>query len=456
MPTIEDILLRITAHAPLTTKGSKLTFPEVDNNWIVIYDFLKSLNTTSNLAPFDLDGPNGDQTLQYSNTIPNYVSYLGNSYVAITAAVPYNIPPTGHVDSATHWALVTTGALAHAQNTDNFLAIGTANQVSANQMWLLFNDSLIQTSRVALIALRDANGLKIGRWYHIIDKNIIVLSTANNQLSELSYFIANYTAAGQIDAGTPARRRIERILYLLDADIIVYREDNLGNKISHQNTIAAFPWGYGGAYFNTILGETSFTIDDLTDFDFGYNVLHGGNNVHLEASSGLAGSVLFGGADVKVKTGASLNACKISEVGTQVYFQQSHVGRTLNRRFSDFKETFLSTAIISGGNTYTIPADSAVYCGEIAIDLTGAVANANITDVINLGTNFPYKFTTESATGFQLIFTSAAIAGVGANKVVSNQAAPASLRVPEYGGFIIFERLVGKNANRTVLHQYYL
>lgn len=118
---LTDILLRITSHAPLTAKGSELTYPELDNNFIVLFDFLAGLSSAANLSPYNAG-------TVYSNTPPTYVSYSGNIYQFISGT------PTSGVTPGTNpaiWQQVTIGALAHVQNTDLYLNQGGAYEVTA-------------------------------------------------------------------------------------------------------------------------------------------------------------------------------------------------------------------------------------------------------------------------------------------------------------------------------------
>ena len=73
---LNDIILRSSSHSPLTTKGSELTYGELDGNFIELYDYLIAMNSDSGIAPYD-------NTATYNGT--EYVSYNGNIYVHISA-----------------------------------------------------------------------------------------------------------------------------------------------------------------------------------------------------------------------------------------------------------------------------------------------------------------------------------------------------------------------------------
>jgi len=49
----KDILLRDVSNPPLTTKGSALTFANLDNNFIELYNALVSLSQSSNIDAYD-------------------------------------------------------------------------------------------------------------------------------------------------------------------------------------------------------------------------------------------------------------------------------------------------------------------------------------------------------------------------------------------------------------------
>lgn len=156
---LQDIILRSSSHAPLTTKGSELTYTELDGNFIEIYDAVASINDISNIAPFNI-------TTTYSGT--EYVSYNGNIYVHISATDTTGILPD---TDPTKWQLTSIGALAHQQNKDSYLAFGSASQVSATDLANIINYQVINVTYSAFMNLVNTSTLKVNRLYCITDTN---------------------------------------------------------------------------------------------------------------------------------------------------------------------------------------------------------------------------------------------------------------------------------------------
>jgi hypothetical protein len=130
---IQDIILRSTTFAPLTNKGSELTYTELDNNFIEIYDYLATLNTGTNLNPWSI-------STTYTGT--QYVSYAGNIYKLLTASslgeVPTSYPSV--------WQLTSIGELAHEKNKDTYLDFGGTYEVPAEDLHSLVNEQVIITN----------------------------------------------------------------------------------------------------------------------------------------------------------------------------------------------------------------------------------------------------------------------------------------------------------------------
>lgn len=126
---ITDILLRTVSHADLTTKNAVITWTEEDQNFIEIYESLKSL-TSVDISLFE--------TYNAGTTYENgdYVSYSGNIYRFI------NVTPTAGITPGTDplfWELASVGEFAHEQNKDQYLDFGGANQVSVTDLYALLN-----------------------------------------------------------------------------------------------------------------------------------------------------------------------------------------------------------------------------------------------------------------------------------------------------------------------------
>lgn len=174
---LTDILLRYTAHPPLTTKGSELTFTEGDANLIEIYEYLQSLATVSSVAPWNV-------ATTYSGT--TYVTYSGNLWQHVTSSSTGVTPGT----NPAVWTLTSIGAISHVQNTDTALATGTANQVTAAEIKALLGDNYKTGTRAAILALRSTASLKPGYFYYISDRRISVQATSVNALSSSGYYLA--------------------------------------------------------------------------------------------------------------------------------------------------------------------------------------------------------------------------------------------------------------------------
>jgi hypothetical protein len=82
----EDIILRSTVNAPLTTKGSALTHAQFDANWIEIYNALVSLSQSSYVSAYDA-------AITYDDTILNYVTYSSQIWKMINATPQVNVTP---------------------------------------------------------------------------------------------------------------------------------------------------------------------------------------------------------------------------------------------------------------------------------------------------------------------------------------------------------------------------
>jgi hypothetical protein len=174
---ITDILLRYTAHPPLTTKGSELTFTEGDANLIEIYEYLQSLASVSSVAPWNV-------ATTYSGT--TYVTYSGNLWQHVTSSSTGVTPGT----NPAVWTLTSIGAISHVQNTDTALATGTANQVTAAEIKALLGDAYKTGTRASVLSLRSTASLKPGYFYYISDRRIAVQATSVNALATSGYYLA--------------------------------------------------------------------------------------------------------------------------------------------------------------------------------------------------------------------------------------------------------------------------
>lgn len=151
---LNNIVLRSTPNPPLVTQFAELTYAQVDNNWIEIYNYLTAMNNGSSLNPWSI-------ATTYSGT--TYVSYAGNIYKLIapssTGEVPVSFPAV--------WELTSIGALAHIQNTDTKLDDGGSYEVTAQELYDIVNNQIINITYAGFIAL--LGNLIPNRIYQITD-----------------------------------------------------------------------------------------------------------------------------------------------------------------------------------------------------------------------------------------------------------------------------------------------
>lgn len=173
---LNDLILRSESHPPLTTKGSELTYAELDGNFIELYDYLSSMNSDSGIAPYD-------NTATYTGT--DYVSYDGNIYQHISPTSTTGVLPD---TNPAIWQLTSIGALAHQQNKDSYLAFGSASQVSATDLYDILNNQVINILYDDFITAMNGGLLKINRLYCITNANNYV-DTGAYTSSQLKLYI---------------------------------------------------------------------------------------------------------------------------------------------------------------------------------------------------------------------------------------------------------------------------
>jgi hypothetical protein len=129
------IILRTVTHAPLTTKGSQLTWSELDNNQAKIYDDLKMLQ-----------GVNGGLVPAYSGATAYNPGQFVSMAVDGTSGIWQQVsgsPSTGVApgENPLVWTEVQSSDLSHYPGTDQFLDEGGLNEVSAEDLKELLNNS---------------------------------------------------------------------------------------------------------------------------------------------------------------------------------------------------------------------------------------------------------------------------------------------------------------------------
>lgn len=110
MSSLSSLILRQVVSAPYTTKGSTLTFTELDNNLILIADCITALNQVP--PGSDLGLPAYSSDTEYSQG--NFVTFDNNIWEYINAT-----PSTGNTPAeGTFWSIRSAGVFTHQQNTD--------------------------------------------------------------------------------------------------------------------------------------------------------------------------------------------------------------------------------------------------------------------------------------------------------------------------------------------------
>lgn len=199
---IQNILLRVTDHTldgMVSPKLSALSYTEEDNNFYLIYAALRELNSVGNVAPYD-------PGTTYSNSPPQYVSYNNQIWLYINASPAMGVTPS--TANAAWWELESGNALQHAQNTDLYLGVGSPWQISAQNLFNLFNNQIISTSKATMdlmIAFNSGAGvLRPGYLYWIVERDIIVRAVAANKLAPECYIwarLADYQNVSTIISG---------------------------------------------------------------------------------------------------------------------------------------------------------------------------------------------------------------------------------------------------------------
>lgn len=98
--SIREILMRITSHSDLTTKGSKLSNSEVDNNFIIVYESFKSIYTESGVNIYVASDVYNEDDLVIENDIV---------YLSLQDSNSGNTPGVG--GSELWWGLCSLGDL---------------------------------------------------------------------------------------------------------------------------------------------------------------------------------------------------------------------------------------------------------------------------------------------------------------------------------------------------------
>lgn len=171
-----DIIFRTITKSGYTTKGSALTWTELDTNFEILINELLSIqaDAVASIAPYDA-------VTIYDPADTNYVSYLGNIYLFIGGS------PTAGVTPGTNpaiWQLSSQGALSHVQGTDLTLGGGSPFSINAIQLRGLYDNQIISATYSQVAATKGLNTLRPGYWYYCTDKFVMIKAVQNNLFDE--------------------------------------------------------------------------------------------------------------------------------------------------------------------------------------------------------------------------------------------------------------------------------
>jgi hypothetical protein len=220
---LTDIKLRTTTHAPYQTKGSRLTWAELDRNLYEIADAITPpAVAASNFAPYD-------NAATYEGNTPYFVSYSGNIYKFIGVTNSTGNLPT----NTTYWELTSTGTFMTpvamtVTQTRKVISIGTTGALPVG----------------ALINITDA---------YQGQANIFLRARTPKTLEKSGYGTLRGTVAGT--AGFLWNAEIECVmLYRISASLdIVDRFYDPAKENDIQSTnVAGFDWSLATSTGNII------------------------------------------------------------------------------------------------------------------------------------------------------------------------------------------------------------
>lgn len=220
-----SMILRILSNAPLTTKGSELTWEELDGNLIKIYQDIAAKVKAGTIADFD-------NTKTYS--LGDAANYDDLTWLYLNATPESGIDPGS--DPA-YWGEIDPTFFIHEQNKDQMLDKGGANEVTAEDLKALVNAGVlynIYTGNGTLTADRTVD--QSGRALSFINGKLTV-GTASTVLPFRSTIYGN--EAGVIENGT----------YIFAIKNALHAQSNLGLAIAAHSAsgigLASYaPWNY--------------------------------------------------------------------------------------------------------------------------------------------------------------------------------------------------------------------
>src|SRR3990172_4675311 len=135
----EDLKLRVTSNAPLTTKGSALTWVELDANWINIYNAFLELSQSSYV-----DAYSASKT--YDNTIDNYAMYSSQIWKCISSTPIIAITPVEGANWTKKYATDLVGKNSPIYKSGTFVLSASGNSIAGSDAGItLLNNGIPAT-----------------------------------------------------------------------------------------------------------------------------------------------------------------------------------------------------------------------------------------------------------------------------------------------------------------------
>lgn len=138
----DNLILRETTFPPLVNKNDFLNSAEFDANFINIYEDLVALCSTTGVIEFD-------EGTTYDDSINQFASFDGRLYRWIDTAPGAGVTP-GTEGASEYWSEIFPTDLAHRKNSDEFLAEGTADEVSASEIRAFIDAGLTTTTDLSI------------------------------------------------------------------------------------------------------------------------------------------------------------------------------------------------------------------------------------------------------------------------------------------------------------------
>jgi len=194
----EDILLRATSNPPLTTKGSALSWAELDANWIEIYNAFVALSQSSYVAAYD-------NAVEYDDTVNNYVSYSSQIWKFINSTPATNVTP---VEGATWTKVYATDLVNRPLPIDGVkrykcllsqnapIATTTDPTMVAGQIWTLEAYNAADAATIAALELISGTLYAVGSKYRSATDQTLNVNAATTFSYDGSPYIVSTDANG--------------------------------------------------------------------------------------------------------------------------------------------------------------------------------------------------------------------------------------------------------------------